>query len=293
MKYPALFFFVLLLSCCGKSPGEEPESLVFEFETPKKVIVNGYNGDMMEPFLSRDGRYLFFNNLNDPAVNTNIFYAVRINDTLFDFRGEVQGVNSPVLDGVPSMDKDSNFYFVSVANYIPTLASIYKGQFSNGVVTNSSIVPGISKQEQSWVNFDVELSEDGSHLYFVDGKFSASWQIESADLVIAEKTTNGFRRMAASGEILKNINTEELEYAACISPDELSFYFTRMPSVTAGILPRLWYATRTDKTKPFNEPRMITGLDGFIEAATVSGDSLVYFHKRDNQLFGLYCLRKK
>jgi hypothetical protein len=43
----------------------------------------------MEPFITRDGRYLFFNNSNDPSVNTNLRYAERIDDLTFKYKGEV------------------------------------------------------------------------------------------------------------------------------------------------------------------------------------------------------------
>lgn len=40
------------------------EPLTHEFGDPKRVEIIGYRGDAMEPFISRDGAYLFFNNLN-------------------------------------------------------------------------------------------------------------------------------------------------------------------------------------------------------------------------------------
>jgi hypothetical protein len=48
------------------------------FKAPQIVTIRGYQDDAMEPFLSRDGKILFFNNLNEPSVNTDIHYAVRI-----------------------------------------------------------------------------------------------------------------------------------------------------------------------------------------------------------------------
>jgi len=43
----------------------------------------------MEPFITRDGRYLLFNNSNDPLVDTNLHYAERIDDLTFAYRGEI------------------------------------------------------------------------------------------------------------------------------------------------------------------------------------------------------------
>jgi hypothetical protein len=80
------------------------------FSPPRRVSIRGYSGDAMEPFLSRDGKYLFFNNLNDPHTNTNVYRAERIDDLTFQFKGEIGGVNTSSLEGVPSMDRHSRFY---------------------------------------------------------------------------------------------------------------------------------------------------------------------------------------
>jgi hypothetical protein len=37
------------------------------FHKPEDVAINGYQGDAMEPFLTRDGRYLLFNNRNESS----------------------------------------------------------------------------------------------------------------------------------------------------------------------------------------------------------------------------------
>jgi hypothetical protein len=41
--------------------------------------------DAMEPFISKDGQYLFFDNRNDPYVNTDLFYAARLDEAPFIF----------------------------------------------------------------------------------------------------------------------------------------------------------------------------------------------------------------
>jgi hypothetical protein len=63
----------------------------------------------MEPSISRDGQYLFFNNSNDPSVNTNLHWAERIDDLTFQYRGEIAGVNTTSLEGVASMDRNNVF----------------------------------------------------------------------------------------------------------------------------------------------------------------------------------------
>jgi hypothetical protein len=293
MKYHIIVIILLVISCSSEIPAKERNSTLLKFDSPKRVVVTGYTGDMMEPFISRDGHYLFFNNLNEPSVNTNIFYAEKINDTVFQYRGEVAGVNSAALDGVASMDRNNNFYFVSTRSYSQSLSTIYHGDFNNGNVTAVDIVPGISKQEPGIVNFDAEVSADGNALYFADGRFNATGQLQSADLVLAVKNGTGFQRLANSDKILAAVNTDKLEYAAGISADELTLFFTRLGSYSPAFIPHIFYATRENKNVPFNKPNELVQAEGFVEAATFSGDSIIYYHKKENAGLGIYCIKRK
>src|SRR6266849_4631567 len=124
----------------------------------------------MEPFFSRDREYLFFNNSNDPHVNTNLHWAARVDDLTFQYKGEIGGVNTAALEGVPSMDRSNNFYFVSTRSYNQTASTIYRGIFSSGKLSAIELVPGVSVSTPGIVNFDAEISADGNTLYFVDSQ---------------------------------------------------------------------------------------------------------------------------
>jgi hypothetical protein len=239
----------------------------------------------MEPFITRDGRYLFFNNSNDPSVNTNLHYAERINDLTFEYKGEVAGVNTPDLEGVPTMDKNGVFYFVSTRSYKETLSTIYQGRFSGGAVTGVKIVDGVSEKAPGRVNFDVEVSADGQTLYFVDGVFSGRSTPDKADISIAVRDGEGFRRLSESAELLKNVNTDALEYAACISPDELELFFTRAGKDG----PAIYRSTRKSVTQSFDTPARVAAIKGFVEAPTLSPDGRsLYYHLRDGARFVIY-----
>lgn len=156
------------------------------FDHPQRVKIEGYDGHAMEPFVSRDGKYLLFNNSNDPAVNTNLHYAERTDDLTFQYKGELKGVNTAALEGVPTMDKQNTLYFVSPRNYDKTFSTIYRGTFAAGAVTGVELASGISRNQAGIVNFDVDVSPDGNTLYFVDSRFVRGLP-ETADLVIAER----------------------------------------------------------------------------------------------------------
>ncbi len=100
----------------------------------------------MEPFISPDGNYLFFNDSNS-LPQTNLYYATRIDDVTFQFQGEIGGANATGLNAVASMDVNDTFYFVSTRSYSATLSTIYWGIFSDGSLSNVAIVPGISKAQ--------------------------------------------------------------------------------------------------------------------------------------------------
>ncbi len=239
----------------------------------------------MEPFITRDGRFLFFNNSNDPSANTNLHYAERINDVTFEYKGEIEGVNTEALEGVPTMDRDGNFYFVSTRSYKETLSTIYRGRFSGGTVTGVDLVAGISDKRPGRVNFDVEISAGGDTLYFVDGIFSGKPVPEKADIAIAVRDGAGFQRWQKSTELLKNINTDALEYAACISTDELELSFTRLGDRGTAI----YRSTRKTVAQPFGPPERLVAIEGFVEAPTLSDDGRsLYYHKKEGELFVIY-----
>src|ERR1700689_2216705 len=114
---------------CSNLSGQSLESAsaagAANFFNLQRVSIRGYDGDAMEPFLSRDGKILFFNNLNDPKVNTDLYWAERVDDLTFQFKGEVGGVNTPALEGVASLDRDGMFYFVSPRSYDRTASTLY------------------------------------------------------------------------------------------------------------------------------------------------------------------------
>ena len=72
----------LLLIGCKAENLITQESEIINFGNPAKVEVLGYDDHLMEPFLSRGGNILFFNNRNDPSENTNLHWAEKINVTV-------------------------------------------------------------------------------------------------------------------------------------------------------------------------------------------------------------------
>jgi hypothetical protein len=288
-------FLLLLVPGCkpGSKAGDTYREI--EFEQPVSVEMKGYNGNIMEPFLSRDGNMLLFNNLNSVPENTNLHWATKINDTSFQYQGEITGVNTIDLEAVPTLDNNGNLFFVSTRNYTATLSTLYQCNFLNGKAKNVQLAAGVSKLQAGWVNFDVEVSADGQFLFFVDAQFDQSGNPATADLIIAQKSGPGFQRLSNSSTTLEAINTGALEYAACISADELELYFTRVTvPFTAASSPEIFVSTRQNKNESFGSPTIIKSITGFSEAPTISPDQqTLYYHKKENNKFVLYMARKK
>ncbi len=288
-------FFVFFLFACNRDNKTVNANPVIEFGQPVKVEMIGYSGNIMEPFLSRDGTTLLFNNLNAAPENTNLHWAIKINDTTFQYKGEIADVNTIDLEGVPTLDNAGNLYFVSLRNYANTLSTLYQCNFLNGVASNVQLINGVSKLQPGWVNFDVEVSADGQSIYFVDAQFDQTLNPSTADLVIAKKSNSVFQRLTNSNEIMKNINSNALEYAACISVDQLELYFTRLiVPFTATTTPEIFVSKRQNVNEPFSTPSKIQSITGFVEAATIAPDQkTLYYHKKENNKYVLYLVKKK
>jgi hypothetical protein len=261
------------------------------FTNPEPVTIEGYSQDAMEPFVSPDGNYLFFNNSNS-APTTNLYYATRIDDVTFQYVGEIVGANVPgALTAVPSMDNNSIFYFISNRSYAQTFSTIYSGTFSSGSLSNVALVQGVSKDKLGDVNFDQCISPDGGTLYFVDGIFNGGSVPAHASIAIARRHGDHFVRLKNSAEIMRKINTHDLNYAPDVSKSGLEFFFTRIP--IQGSQPKpppvIYTATRSKTSKPFGAPRKIEAITGCAEAPALSPDEKsLYFHLQVNGTFVIY-----
>ncbi len=283
----SLLFGLFLTGCGGGSSGDTPpQPQSADFANPQRVTILGYSDHAMEPSLSRDGRYLFFNNSNDPAVNTNLHWAERLDDLTFQYRGEIGGVNTSALEGVASMDRNNVFYFISTRSYNQTLSTVYRGTFANGALSMIEIVPGVSALTPGMVNFDAEISPDGNTLYFVDSQFSPAGSPQTADILIAERTGTNFTRIPNGAAIMQQINTANaLEYAPAISASGLEIFFTRLE----GNTPAIYTATRPNTSAAFDPPKKVQAITGFVEGPTLSPDEKsLYYHKNENNLFVIY-----
>ncbi|CAG0990562.1 hypothetical protein BURK2_02361 [Burkholderiales bacterium] len=260
------------------------------FGPPQRVVIEGYAGDAMEPFLSRDGRWLFFNDLNSKHRDTKLFFAERVHARHFRFGGEVLGVNTPALEAVASLDGAGRFYFISTRSYFDNRMTIYSGAFAAPQVTAVAAVPGMATSPVGQLIFDAEISADGETLYYAEGRFRGGPMPETADLAVAQREGDGFRVAPRSAEIFRALNTEALEYALALSPDELEIFFTRIYHLRSGPATVMLRATRPNKNAAFGAPQRISTVSGLTEAPTLAPDGrAIYYHRLEG---GRYVLER-
>jgi hypothetical protein len=255
------------------------------FGAPQPVEISGYSGHAMEPFIARDGATLFFNNRNGPSDQTDMFWASRVDDLHFRFRGPVTGANSQELDGVPSLARDGTFAYVSPRIADGRAATIWTGRWSGSAVEAPVLNHALSPGRWPLFNMDVEISANGARLYYTDNRWAPGIP-RSSDLRLAVRANGRWQRAPGADARFALVNTRgALEYAPATSPNELELYFTRLTPRFLR-LPQLeiMVATRAHATSAFGAPERIGVINGFVEAPSVAPDGALYYHAKVNEL---------
>ena len=284
---------------CNKEKIINPNT-VSEFKNEQKVTIIGYSSDAMEPFISKDGKYLFFN--NSKGINKKqLYYAERVNDTTFKFKGEIQGVNSIYIDANPTMDEQNNFYFISTRNLDTGNKTIYCGIFNNGIISGLHLINGsINISTPYWINMGVEISQKGNILFVSSAKFKTGESFPyKGDIRFAIKNGDEFNIPNNESDILSNINTDTaIEYAGELSSDELELFYSQVTLSNPPVF-KLYYAKRKKPNGIFGAPIPIT--EPFkenpytvVEAPSLSNDRRrLYYHKLDNGIYSIFMLTRE
>lgn len=272
------------------------------FGAPRRVTIAGYDEALgaMEPFITRDGRYLVFNSQPRDGVPPDLHYAERVDELTFRYRGPVRGANSPSVDGAPSLDANGQLYFVSPRDYAARLATLHTARFVDGGVSGLRLVAGdVAPGRPGMLNMDAEISADGRTLYYCINEWNVRHNIpKTSDLRVAHLTADGFVTAPDSREIFAAINSDALEYAPALSADERELYFTRARFAFAngelvGAASQIMVATRATTAGPFGTPRRIASISGFVEGPTIAPDGRrLYYHRRDGDRFRLYLVAR-
>jgi hypothetical protein len=283
-------------------PGKAPEIAVgsdTSFSSPVSIAIEGYSGHAMEPFLTRDGRFLFFNNRNDPKDQTDLHVARRVSDLRFTYLGPMAGANSSALDGVASADVQGRFYFVSTREYDAKGNTLWAGRLEKTRLINAHpLRTDFTPKELLRLNIDMEISADGDTLYVAENRWDLLRSVPAtSDIAMASRNGEVFERLPQSDRLMQNINSNVLEFAPATSTDQLTFYFTRLDMKRLRKKQRdafmVMVSTRPDRASAWGVPKRIAAISGHVEAPTVATDGCsLYFHRNDAGMFGIYFTRR-
>ncbi|MEE9362286.1 MAG: hypothetical protein V3U92_06795 [Cellulophaga sp.] len=300
MKIKTLFTITLatlLIISCSSDDNDILESITYpSFGSEIEVTINGLSFDAMEPFVSPDGNYLFFNNIND-GINTKLYYATKINDSAFNYVGELTGTNqtaTPHLDAVADMDINGDFYWTSTRNYHTELNNLFHGTFSAGNVIDIERVQGdFNMNIPGWLIMDHGISLDGQFLYFNNARFddvNCQGPCETTLGVAQKNNDSTFSTLSNSISILQNVNNANyIYYAPCISSDNLELYFTRYVKgeITSSTVFEICVAVRSNSLSEFSIPKVLflETISNLIEAPTLTVDkNIIYYHRKTSGL---------
>ncbi len=271
------------------------------YANPQLVAIDGYDGDSMEPFITGEGNYLLFNNLNSALVDTHIHLCKRVGTNSFQHLGLLSGSVSKSKDMAPSIDADGHLYFTSLRSFDKDGHSIYVGNFEKETLKSAELPNGdISPHLPATINMDCDVSKDGKTLVLSRAHFvNPLLPPAQSDLILATKQAGVFSVDPNKQNVLSNINTQALEYAPCLSADQLELYFTRASlhkkadGKAGQPYLRIMVAKRENKDLPFGKPAVLKELTGFIEAPTITNDKHeLFFHKKVGDKFRIFCAKR-
>ena len=288
------FSFSLLLFLTSVTVGKSQTYPSYGPEKPVTII--GLTTDAMEPFLSPDGNYLFYNNLND-GINTRLYYASIINDSTFNFVGELNGTNEPTpphLDAVAGLDTSNSFYWVSLRDYPLEFDNLFHGTFNSGNVTSIGRLHGdFYIYSPGWLLMDHGISYNGQLLYFNNARFEDCPGPCETRIGVAQKENDStFIMLSNSTQIMEFVNDPNYKnYAPAVTNDELELYYTRFLKgpITANSIAEMCVVVRNSPTDNFSAPEVLFSeniLTSFAEAPTLTTDKqIMYYHKKVSGIY--------
>jgi len=260
------------------------------------VTINGLTFDAMEPALSTDGNALFFNSLND-GITTSIYYASKVNDSVFNFIGLVPIINqtiTPHLDGVASLDSLNNLYWVSTRNYPTSYNNLQRIRFTGtGYANFGSVYGDFYINSPGYLIMDATTNYTGNTLIYCNAFFNscAGGAPCKSSMGIAQKLNDStFNKVPNTNLLMSNINdtTNYIVYAPSLSKNGLELYYTRL--LHSGTQTEIMVSVRSNTAMPFSSPTLLIGAPNMLpEAATISSDNLkIYYHKKVGGIFKLF-----
>lgn len=312
-RWSAFALLATAIACAqvrAAGPGSAAPGDPTGFRRPRPVVVQGLpdgpDGTPIsteEPFVSRDGQFLFFNTAQHEN-NKDLHYAAW-SGSEWAYRGEIgPGINNARnVQGNPSMDREGSFFFVDSG--VKAMLRVGRFRPETGHVEDIRDLTGVpSRQVRLFAqkfhgNMGVEVSADGEIIFFSRATWDmnglALGRMQASELLFTRKQGGQFvYDESEARRVMARINTADLEYAASISADGLELYFTRLPAAALAsrkIRSQIMRAVRSSRSEPFEAPHAIAAIGDreFVEGPAVTPDGrTLYYHRRQGKKFRLY-----
>lgn len=273
-----------LLALAACEPPFDPDISYPAFSGETQVTVTGWSLHAMEPFISRDGAWLFFNSLND-GKTTALHCAARVSDTEFSYQGPVAGANQETaadrLDAVASLDRNGAFYWISSRQWPEPRENVWTGVFSSGTVSGAARVLGdFYIDEGLWIIMDAEIYPDGGGLLYTNTRLNEVGIPQESRLGLAAKNPDGsFTTLASSDNALDAVSyADHLVYAPSVTEGAAELYFTR---VRKGTEDTQICVSLLQDDGTFSLAKKLEIAGDMVEAPSITPDgSRLYYHKR-------------
>ncbi|WP_431689252.1 TolB family protein [Hahella sp. NBU794] len=285
-----------------------------DFGNPVQVTIsglpNGPDGSPMnqeEPYISRNGKTLFF---NGGAENNHrlLHYAERGANGGWTYRGQISlgGEDEKYVQGAPAIDVDNNLVFSDTG----VDSMVRSGRFSGGKLSSVRAIDGLPPRKANAFarkfqgNMGPEVSPDSRVLYFTEAAWGAggfmSGQLLRANIHFATHRGGAtyYYDQSEVERVMENVNSRDIEYSPAISTDGLELFFTRiLLADRANNRDRalIMRAVRGSTSQPFDSPVEVMGVgeDVMAEAPSISGDgSELYYQKTEGGKTRIYMVTR-
>ncbi len=196
-----------------------------KWQTAKPVEFSGETWSDLDPFVSPDGKRIFFISTRtvpgaaaDAKPNMDIWYTERIGQTWGEPK-HVASVNSDFKEGTPVITRDGTMYFFSDREAPGKINNIYVSKYVNGEYQSpSKLSAAINSGASDTSPF---ISPDGKTLLFYSQRSGGEGQ---ADLYVSFWRKRNWQTPINLG---KKVNTASFEYNPVPSRDGKTLYFGR------------------------------------------------------------------
>ncbi|MER2566363.1 MAG: hypothetical protein ABTQ32_36915 [Myxococcaceae bacterium] len=274
------------------------------FSGEVELTITGNPGSAMEPRLSPDERFLFWNDkpASDDAMQLHV--ATRVDAGVYSYVGPLEGANvDGFLDGVPAIDSSNRFFFVSLRTYGQNMRTIYSARFDPSGPRLTDVTPiddAISEKKAGVVDIDIDVSNDGTVLIVSRAEFAPGSTGPSKSRLEIFGVDAGVPFVSpalAAWPSRINESTTCRQYAAHLSSDGLELFSTVLP--LGAVEPadfRLAVSRRSSVTEPFGPGATLDSISGLLlEGPNLSLDGKRLTYHRFNQTtgrWGLYQSRR-